>query len=266
MCGDFSVTWEQFFNFLAHIPLKWVSLYGQLPRPDMQGLDAWLGRATAGAEMMESSTETKHDLIVSLTSLSLLNDCSDPLDKIYAIYGLLEDNFQHLPIVDYTRDKGGLYENFTRVTIESTEKFWPASLSWRKEPVSDLPSWVPDMAPMSDNIDQSREREQRVLLRSPKAARDSKLNLRTLQTSKTGTLALKARAYTIVKKIVIRWPSQEQPKAEKVLYFHRHILFSWSSEGSDYAYNKRGGLFSPLGEFLTSHITFKHPQLPLFFM
>ena len=265
MCGDSSVTWEQFMNFLCCIPVRWVSIYRELSQFDFQRMDAWFIRAAAGAEKEDFSTGTKHDLIVYLTSLSLLNGCSDPLDKIYAIYGLLEDNFQHLPIVDYTRDKAGLYENFTRVTIESTEKFWPASLSWRKKPVSDLPSWVPDMAPISDSTDRSGWRTQTLLFRSPNAALDSKLNLRTLQTSKTGTIALKARAYTTIKKFVVRWPGLEQPTAEKVLYFHRHILFSWCSEGLEYPYNKRGGISSPLGEFLMSELPFKPPKLPLFF-
>ena len=263
MCGDFSVPWKHFFIFLAHIPIQWVNLYGEFPELDKQGLDAWFGRAFAGMEVRQFSPGTKHELVVYLTSLSLLNGCLDPLDKIYAIYSLLEDKFQHLPIVDYTRDKAGLYENFTRVTIESTEKFWPASLSWRKEPVSNLPSWVPDMAAMSDNIDHSRWRTQMPILRSPKAALNSKLNLRTLQTSKMGTIALKARAYTTIKKFVVRWPSLDQPMAEKVLYFHRHILFGWCSEGSHYPYNKLGGT---LGEFLMSDVPFKNPISPLFFM
>ena len=258
MCGDFRATEKQFFTFLVLIPKQWASLYGPLPSLVNQAMDWWFIRAAAGVELRQFPTET-NDLIVYLTSLSLLNGCLDPLDKVYALYSLLEDNFQHLPIVDYTRDKARLYEDFTRVTIESTEKFWPASLSWRKESVLTLPSWVPDMTAMSKY--HSGWSILDLLFECPKAALDSKLSLQTLQTSKTGTIALKARPYTTIRKFVLRWPNFDMPTAKKLLYFHRHILFSWSSEGSDYPYNTRGGVFSPLGEFLTAEILLHNPKL-----
>jgi hypothetical protein len=188
-----------------------------------------------------------------LISLSQLSSCSDPLDKIYAIYGLLPDNFQRLPAVDYSRDKSKLYEDFTRATIELTEKFWPASLRWRTEPVFDLPSWVPDVSHRKKTATSKLFTAKFFdTLESMKmmATLQSKVNLRTLQTSKPGTIALKGRAYTTIIQFDKRWPKWEESRWQLFLCLVHWIVFCLSAEGLDNPYDSQGGRLPALGELL----------------
>lgn len=66
----------------------------------------------------------KDPFVIWLLSLAVTvshaNGCADPLDKVYAIYPLFTNQLRELPAIDYSRDKLGLYEDFTRATIKMT--------------------------------------------------------------------------------------------------------------------------------------------------
>jgi hypothetical protein len=65
---------------------------------------------------------------------------TNPFDKVYGMYVPLASSFDNLPRIDYSRGKNELYEEFTRATIISTQKFWPAAIiPWRVATVSNLP-------------------------------------------------------------------------------------------------------------------------------
>jgi hypothetical protein len=84
--------------------------------------------------------------LASAIEQSLMNNRTNPLDKVYGIYGLLPGCLNDLPPINYTIDKRALYEAFTRATIGITGKFWPAVLPVLAERDSNLPSWVPDLS------------------------------------------------------------------------------------------------------------------------
>lgn len=62
--------------------------------------------------------------LISLIYLSRLNTCSDPLDKLYALYPLIPDHILPQPVVDYSTIPQILYQSFVFETIQATGNFW----------------------------------------------------------------------------------------------------------------------------------------------
>jgi hypothetical protein len=81
----------------------------------------YIVQLSAGSEVLRAFRQS---FLSSLVTLSNLSECSDPRDKIYALYGLLSKHVDQLPEVDYAVNPGELYESFTRAAITWTTKFW----------------------------------------------------------------------------------------------------------------------------------------------
>jgi hypothetical protein len=280
MCGDSTVTWDRFFEF-AKMMLPMIAHFSrnmEVIDDGMTSLSRWGSRnigqslakiqRTTLARIDQNTLDTAERVqfntwmgVTALTTFILLsrsNNCSDPRDKIYGLYGVLMEQFEHLPEVDYTIDPAKVYEDFTRAAMESTTKFWPAFVDfWQPELKSDLPSWVPDMESIYGFNIPTITLLTRAALNSttpkPNATLQSELNLRTLQGSKSGSVALKGSAFTTITACGERWLAFEGFQAD-FSCFVSWILFWVNHKGLDID-NPSGqvvGGFFALGQFLLS--------------
>ena len=146
MCGYSRLHFNGFFH-LALLSRRFVS-EEHIPHMNKSEESFAHRRAVAGLLAKPTmSAEDKAMLVAQVTMLSQGTNCSDPCDKVYAVYALLVNHLEGLPAVDYFRDKDGLYEDYTRATIIASGQFRPALLPpWIRESRSSLPSWVPKMS------------------------------------------------------------------------------------------------------------------------
>jgi hypothetical protein len=84
-----------------------------------------------------------------------------------------------------------------------------------------------------------------------RATLDSKVNLRKLRESKTGTIALRGKAFTkILASDKERWPKVVAPNSMALACLACWICFSFWHAGSDSPDNELGGIFSAIGEIV----------------
>ncbi|KAK7421164.1 hypothetical protein QQX98_002293, partial [Neonectria punicea] len=98
------------------------------------------------------------ELLAMLWQLAGLSDATDPRDKVYGMFGLLQTIFSTeatLPEVNYKKPIAEVFEDATRCLIWSTKSLWPLEMIARpNDESSDLPSWVPDLRdPAAISID-----------------------------------------------------------------------------------------------------------------
>jgi hypothetical protein len=163
-------------------------------------------------------------LLLNFCIMSQHGECSEPLDKVYALYGILGDHFSHLPKIDYTRDKGDLFADFTRVTIQSCEKFWPASdMYWRSEPASGVPSWAQDLTSNSISVEQHLN-SLRVSMQQGNfsSSLDSKVSM---QSTSPYAIELKGIAHERIRATTERWPKDGEDDSK-----HTACLVSWINQ------------------------------------
>ena len=85
--------------------------------------------------------------------IALMNDCTNPRDKVYGVYGLLSDCGASLPPVNYSVSEFELYQAFTRAMITITGAFWPAAIYVPDNVHPDLPSWVPNLSITAQSLE-----------------------------------------------------------------------------------------------------------------
>jgi hypothetical protein len=130
--------WEQFNIFVINMPMLDDRFDEDVSFTDLYFIkDRWFHRYYGyhPVKALDEEAElngnryahTKVEFLSLFSFLSQQNNCSKPLDKVYALYGLFGCHFGYLPDVDYTRDIRALYTDFTRATVQSSNKFWPAS-------------------------------------------------------------------------------------------------------------------------------------------
>lgn len=169
-------------------------------------------------------------VIALITSLSQTSKCSNPLDKIYAIYPLITRFIKDLPAVDYSRDENELLECFTLASIRSTQTFWPVLLNpWATEPLSRLPSWVPEMSPQTGYPTREMVHSQDNW-KGKNATPSSLVDIPLLQDLKPGTIAFKGKIFTEVVAKGPRWPGREGNTLNKVLVLATWIMCSFNDE------------------------------------
>ncbi|KAH8730071.1 hypothetical protein GQ44DRAFT_723535 [Phaeosphaeriaceae sp. PMI808] len=253
MCGNSKVSWKAFLNFMM------------LPQNTLiTNTGVWLFRTLVSMLFYQCLPVSKHDGLLSpqekvdflalCAQLSCLSVCSDDLDKVYALYSLLTGYFEHLPSVEYAVSKATLYEEFARYAIQSSEKFWPASMySWRADIRSNTPSWVPDLVSRQYNRPGTTFDEISYFVKNcnlhPSASRDSTATLFPLPSSKTGALSINGFSFATITRSVERCPNYEKPfdlvlmgmfAAWRALRSNRKTL--------ENPYQRSGGTLLALGE------------------
>lgn len=253
MCGHSRIPWKVFFGFASSTP-TFITHTDPLPIARVRvGLDPISFRDACTRFfrfLVDKSLSSKEiaALIALITTLSRGNECSDPLDKVYAIYPLITHIVQGLPIVDYSKDRNELYESFTLATIRSSQKFWPALHPlWTNKPASGLPSWVPEMSSRTDSL---RWRPIGLEFGETNATLGSLVNLKLLQYSKPGTIALKGKAFAEIVAKDSKWPELGDLLSKHMQALVSWIDFSLSPEVSSRPYYRDGGPFSALREIL----------------
>jgi hypothetical protein len=230
LCGSSKVDWEQFIMF-------YVDNY--LDYPDGEAnVCRWIYRFLGSnfLQQLELCTQMENDSYGPAKVLFLLHfcimsqhgECSEPLDKVYALYGILGDYFSHLPKIDYTRDKGGLFADFTRLTIQSCEKFWPASdMHWRSEPASGVPSWAQDLTSTSIMVEQHLNSLRVVSIHdgNPSSSLDSKVSMQLVESTSPYAIELKGIAHERIRATTERWPKDGEDASK-----HTACLVSWINQ------------------------------------
>jgi hypothetical protein len=195
-----------------------------------------------------------HLFILSSTYVSQSTMSTDPRDKIYGMYGLLGQKIDRLPAADhdgYENKLNGLYEDFVRALIKSTEKFWPASMSiWRTEPVKDLPSWVPDFRYNSKVTTETITNSSSLFFYTNDHTRlDCQYANGTRPT--WGAIALKRQFHSTITRIERRWPPTWEQADKHIITLLGWICFRLASAGSGGVYNNYRDIFSALKELPT---------------
>lgn len=216
--GDEVMAWHTFIemldnligNYLRVQDTGWISLQARRWHArhmalglfgNVRGAHATPGRITA-AQLVT--------LLATCVFVSRLQECSDPRDKVYAQYGILSSVIDGLPAIDYIKNVEQVYEDFTRSTIISTRRFWPAAMyHWRVEASSAYPSWVPDMNYTSDvnvngDIHEDEVSKWTEQSTSPRPVQDIVMD--PLWVQSPGTIAIRGIRYaTVIAKQDYRW-------------------------------------------------------------
>lgn len=219
MVGHSKLGWHEFLCFVQNV-LHTVSCSGPRYLKDDFQLRFWSDRNFMWLfNQMISTSDSKSaedrgvlpSLLPFLVKAVRFNSCSNARDKVYALYGILNDHVDKLPPVNYSEDPKRVLEEFTRAMIASSRIFWPALVQeWLEEPPDCLPSWVINLnTPLGGtlHLDASFLEFNNLTNKTLGfATLDSKINLQTLQTSRPGSVSLKGKQYTTVALLSSRWP------------------------------------------------------------
>ena len=143
----------------------------------------------------------------------VLSHSSDPLDKVYALYGILLESLENLPAIDYTLDAKRLYEQFTLATIKASRRFWPAYLNTSIFDVElGFPSWIPNLHPEWEEFSARYDEDMYGFLyhQNQSATPDSLVDLAALEGSIPGTISLKGQVTTQITALGIRIPDDDE--------------------------------------------------------
>ena len=143
----------------------------------------------------------------------VLSHSSDPLDKVYAQYGILLESLENLPAIDYTLDAKRLYEQFTLATIKASRRFWPAYLNTSIFDVElGFPSWIPNLNPEWEEFSARYDEDMYGFLyhQNQSATPDSLVDLAALEGSIPGTISLKGQVTTQITALGIRIPDDDE--------------------------------------------------------
>jgi hypothetical protein len=257
MCGTNKASWKLFFDF-SSAAADLLSNVSQVndQMAIMKKRDLWrcrnlvtllLSNAEIEYENSEVGSAAKLKLLMMSAYLSQVNSCSDPLDKVYSLYGILSDHFAQLPVVDYKRDRSELYAAFTRATMQGTLKFWPASShQWKSNPLSELPSWVPDL--MSTHYDEigfhclpDRLPDDDSEIGANNATLASKISSDLLSCSDSGLITLKGIQFSTIEVSDKRWPTFHAATWKRVFCLVSWIMFCLNLSTSSIPYPQQNG-------------------------
>lgn len=250
MCGMSQVPWRLFNDFFDIITI----LLPDYERPEYDlYYHIWLSREK-GKYLVDvidrlpisrwgrfAATRKLLGLIMCVL-LSNYNDCFDPRDKVYGMYGVLVDLLDQLPDVDYNKSENKLYEDFTRATIKSTGKFWPAYLTNSRVVTfgSGIPSWVINFSPKARNTRSTMAGNNwltqilEILSATATATFYSTINFSTFQRSGSDTLVLSGVSYTKIRNMSSFWPALDEYNELAQLM----VIVSWLS----FCFNHRAKL------------------------
>ena len=170
ICGDESISWEM-LDLVASTTAEAVASAGFTQHPGDQfqrirvvsmlrcllGLKGKLptrisyrlpsdhpfGPLELSTTEVESSLGIAPNYFLASTLLT-----SDPKDKIYGLYAILQQYGIQLPLPDYDKPLAKLYEETTKTIMEHNHSLELLHFAFRPNKTPSLPSWVPD--PMED--------------------------------------------------------------------------------------------------------------------
>ncbi|KIW00108.1 uncharacterized protein PV09_08293 [Verruconis gallopava] len=159
----------------------------------------------------EQDIESKVEILLYAPVTSQLNNASDPKDKLFAMYGLLEGIVSSLPRVNYLESKEKIYEDFTRNTITSFGHFWPSLLDVGMMNLqSSLSSWVSDPSYRQESEYEAMD----AILYHFRSSQIRPLpidpNLCSIQDSKPGVVSVRGCTLGIINKIGQKWPGHNE--------------------------------------------------------
>ncbi|KAM5368714.1 hypothetical protein ACJZ2D_009380 [Fusarium nematophilum] len=176
------------------------------------------------------------DFMVVVIQLAVLNNATDPRDKVYGMIAFLKSRLPELdfPAVDYSLSVEAVYEHFTRFLIMTSKRLWPLELivgSSRDESQTSS-SWVLDLrnadsifANFTDGTNYHQSSEHKLPL--------------TMQ--HTGQLRIRAKAIGRVTRVSVRMPWDDgiEGKSVKELDEQRsECLAEWTAFVTDLDLNE----------------------------
>jgi hypothetical protein len=146
--------------------------------------------------------------------LILHNNATNPRDKIFGIYRLLENAHIKLPPVDYSSTVQFIFEEFARRIIEATEALWIFSFVNDKVEDPSMPSWVPQWGhaeqgfvdPLFEYVIHAKSGSFVYLLSEKSTTRGSSVDASTLASSPHGQIVLKGKVLSTIAACSSRWP------------------------------------------------------------
>ncbi|TVY82093.1 Heterokaryon incompatibility protein 6 OR allele [Lachnellula suecica] len=134
LCGSRSTSWATIQDTVGSIYLK----------PRSQSFSNLMSRSHQGLlyDLCRGPREFVFEQLIEITKFSL---CSDPRDRLYALFSLLKDEEKELAIVpNYSKTPAETFRDFTRHYIQCKKELqFLSTIEVHDEKPMD-PSWVPD--------------------------------------------------------------------------------------------------------------------------
>jgi hypothetical protein len=147
-CGTSVISWLELYiaiDVLRAIDYQWGPLQSIMRLQQYVGQMMIRYRVPGAEATMNSIPGMELELHISL----LLTFCrsrlaTDPKDKVYALYGLLNALNVELPTPDYNKSVGEIYAELTALAINRDKMLFVLFYVPSDRRRDDLPSWVPD--------------------------------------------------------------------------------------------------------------------------
>jgi hypothetical protein len=135
---------------IGHYPFNWLLLAAVTNYIPLCGWGTFMGSTLwtriNTMEEARSGQEIKKTTMTLLKALSYTRDCgaTDPRDKVFALYGLIEDGSEEGIEIDYAKTVKAVFTDVTRYLVLGKRDLGILSMVQSVEPAHNLPSWVPD--------------------------------------------------------------------------------------------------------------------------
>ena len=148
--------------------------------------------------------DVTHDKLYFTKRLLLMSEgqkATDPRDKVYGVYPILEGLFPGLPKVDYSREVGEVYQDITRHVISASRQLYILLLGsfMGRDGTLSLPSWVPNWG------SQQAGAATWLPFENPRYSKHSNVDITILRSTLGSRLSLKGKLLAVVSKGTKTW-------------------------------------------------------------